>query len=588
MASGQRIFHFVMIKPSHYHDDGYVIQWLRSAIPSNSLACLYGLATDAKDRSALGEDVDIRLTAIDECNTRIRPDRIARMIRRDGGSGLVGLVGVQSNQFPRAMDIARQLRALGIQVCIGGFHVSGCLAMLPEVPPEIQEATDLGISIFAGEAEGGLLDVVLRDAWRGELKPLYNQMSELPELEGAPAPFLPPTRVKRTAGRHTSFDAGRGCPFQCSFCTIINVQGRKSRHRNADDVERIIRGNVAKGVNRFFISDDNFARNREWEPIFDRLIELREDRGFDIKFTIQVDTLCHRMANFIEKAGRAGVARVFIGLENINPDNLISAKKRQNKITEYRKMLQMWKDVGAITYAGYIIGFPADTPESVARDIDIIKRELPVDLLEFFYLTPLPGSEDHKKLYEKDVWMDGDLNKYDLNHVTTTHANMSAAEWEGAYWKAWADYYTDAHMETVMRRAAARGVSVGKMMFLLLWFYTCIHHERIHPLEGGYLRMKYRRDRRPDMARESIAAFYAGFVLETIVKHVKAAWLIWHIGRVRKRIKADPGRRSYQDLALTPVNDAELDTLDMFRATAPARAAVERTRKHSAIRASVG
>ena len=111
---------------------------------------------------------------------------------------------------------------------------------------------------------------------------------------------------------------------------------------------------------------------------------------------IQVDTLCHKIPNFIEKAQRAGVTRVFIGLENINPDNLLAAKKRQNKITEYRKMLLAWKAVGIWTYAGYILGFPGDTPESIRRDIEIIKRELPVDVLEFFFLTPLPGSEDHK------------------------------------------------------------------------------------------------------------------------------------------------------------------------------------------------
>ena len=114
-------------------------------------------------------------------------------------------------------------------------------------------------------------------------------------------------------------------------------------------------------------------------------------------FTIQVDTLCHKIPNFIEKATRAGAGRVFIGLENINPDNLIGANKRQNKITEYRAMLQKWRDHGALTAAGYILGFPADTKESILRDIEIIKRELPLDLLEFFYLTPLPGSEDHRQ-----------------------------------------------------------------------------------------------------------------------------------------------------------------------------------------------
>ena len=257
-----RRFLLVLVKPSHYDDDGYVIQWYRSAIPSNTLAVLNGLALDCADRRVLGADVALEIAALDETNTRIRPERIARQIA-DAGNGMVALVGVQSNQYPRAMDIARRLRACGIQVCIGGLHVSGTLAMLPEMPPELKEAQRLGISLFAGEAEGRL-EEVLRDAANGALKPLYNYMSDLPNIEDVPSPILPATRVARTAGQITSFDAGRGCPFQCSFCTIINVQGRKSRRRSADDVERIIRSNPAQGVNRFFITDDNVARNRDW------------------------------------------------------------------------------------------------------------------------------------------------------------------------------------------------------------------------------------------------------------------------------------------------------------------------------------
>ncbi len=203
-------------------------------------------------------------------HARIKPDRIIRRIStgsRFGARGLVALVGVQSNQYPRAMDMARKLRAGGVQVCIGGFHVSGCLSMLPELPPELKEAMDLGVSLFAGEAEGRL-EMLLRDAWNGTLKPLYNYMDDLPSLEGATLPILPAAQIKRTGGKLTSFDAGRGCPFQCSFCTIINVQGRKSRRRSADDVEQIIRQNVAQGVKRFFITDDNFARNTDWESDF--------------------------------------------------------------------------------------------------------------------------------------------------------------------------------------------------------------------------------------------------------------------------------------------------------------------------------
>ena len=580
--SGSKIFRLVLIKPSHYDAEGYVIQWVRSAIPSNTLATLNGLAVECARNRLLGEDVEVVIDAYDETNCRIRPKKIIRDIQR-AEAGMVGFVGVQSNQFPRTMDMARPLRAAGIQVVIGGFHVSGCVSMLPTLPPDIQEAVDLGISIYAGEAEGRL-DEVLEDAWRGDLKPVYNKMNDLPDLEGAVAPILPPSRIKRTAGSHTSFDAGRGCPFQCSFCTIINVQGRKSRYRTADDVEHIVRGNVTQGINRFFITDDNFARNRNWEAIFDRLIYLREDEGLDVKFIIQVDTLCHKTPGFIAKAGRAGCTRVYIGLENINPDNLMAANKKQNKITEYRTMLQMWKDVGAMTYCGYILGFPTYTPERILRDIEIIKAELPVDLLEFFCLTPLPGSEDHKNLYQKGVWMDPDMNKYDLEHVTAKHPLMSPQEWQDTYHKAWEIYYTPEHIERIMRRAAARDMSVGKVLFLVLWFFGCKTIEGVHPLEGGWLRRKYRKDRRPGLAVENAAVFYAKYLAHVVHGHYAILTLWWKYNQIRRRIKADPKRRDYMDLALTPVTEGELDELDLFTSSEAARAAVAKTHEEEARR----
>ena len=545
-------FSLILIKPSHYDDDGYVIQWLRSAIPSNTLAVIHGLALDCKERRVLGDDVEIVIKTLDETNTRIRPKKIAREI--GSGAGLVALIGVQSNQFPRAMDIARPLRAAGISVCIGGFHVSGCLAMLPGITPELQEATDMGISLFAGEAEGRFEEVLV-DAWKGRLKPLYNYMEDLPSLDGVPMPILPATRIKRTGGKITTFDAGRGCPFLCSFCTIINVQGRKSRRRSVDDIEQIIRRNLSQGINRFFITDDNFARNTDWEKVFDRLIAIREGEKLNLKFVIQVDTMCHRLPHFIEKAGRAGVARVFIGLESINPDALLGARKKQNKVAEYRKMLLEWKKAGVTVFAGYIIGFPSDTPESVMRDIETIQRELPIDLLEPHCLTPLPGSEDHQKLHRAGAYLDPDLNKYDLEHVTAKHSKMTTEEWQKLYHDAWIAYYSPEHLETVMRRAVATDCNAGNMTFLLLWYYSCVALEKIDPLEGGYLRRKYRKDRRPTLPVESPLVFYPRYLADLFQKHFTLAQLIWKYGKLRRQLKRDPEARHYMDLALTPVMD---------------------------------
>jgi len=572
-----KAFQLVLIKPSHYDDDGYVIRWWRAMTPSNSLAAVYGIAADCAERQVLGPDTTIDITVIDETNTRVDVPALVARFRRHDNFGCVALVGVQSNQYPRALDIARPFRAAGIAVAIGGFHVSGCLSMLDGEAVELNACRDMGIAIFAGEAEGRF-DSLIADAAAGRLAPVYNYMKDLPGMEGTPVPFLPKRHVERTLGASSSFDAGRGCPYQCSFCTIINVQGRKSRYRSADDVERIVRLNWAQGIRKFFITDDNFARNREWEATFDRLIELREKDGIPLGLMIQVDTLCHKIPNFMAKAKRAGVNKVFIGLENINPDNLAAAKKRQNKITEYRKMLLAWKEQGILTIAGYILGFPADTPATIRRDIEIIQHELPIDLLEFFCLTPLPGSEDHQTLWRNGVAMDADLNRYDVEHVCTAHAKMSAEAWQKIYHDAWGLYYTPAHMKTLLRRAVATGVPVGNLAKYLLTFSTTDRLENVHPLQGGILRMKHPSERRPGLKRENPLLFWPRFAWETFAKHAILAGSIARLAVWQAAIKRAPGAKDYMDQALTPVGDDD-ETSDLLTKTTGAAAAVAHIKK---------
>jgi hypothetical protein len=453
--------------------------------------------------------------------------------------------------------------------------------MLDETEPDLLVARELGITLFAGEFEGRC-DDFLRDAAAGALKPVYNFLKDLPALESTPPPILPKGFLKRTYKLMTSFDAGRGCPFECSFCTIINVQGRKSRKRSADDVERLIRMNLAQDVSWFFITDDNFARNKDWEPIFDRMIEVRQEvegTPRDIRAIIQVDTLCHKNPDFIAKAKRAGVRRVFIGLENINPLNLAGAKKRQNKITEYREMLLAWKHAGIVTYAGYILGFPEDTPESIAEDIAIIQRELPLDILEFFCLTPLPGSEDHKKLWQRGIAMDADLNKYDLEHVVTAHPRMTREQWEGIYRQAWRLYYTDEHIERLLRRAAAAGMSVSSTAAMIFAFSSIIEIEDIHPLQAGIVRLKRRTDRRPGLPIEPAWRFYPRLVAESLRKLRKYHKYWKRVDRLRRSIRRDPNRFNYWDPALAPTDAGDTDTMALFTHNEGARAAVQHARK---------
>ena len=189
-GTNDRRFCLILVKPSHYDDDGYVIQWLRSAIPSNSLAALYGLARDCAERRVLGDDVDIAVHAFDETNTRIRPDRTCghdrKRRRRHGDAGRRAVEPVPARPrhrtaVARARNPCRHRRLPRLR------HHHACWQGATRYSTD---ARHLGMSLFAGEAEGRL-DEVLRDADAGASQPLYNFMNDLPGIEGVPMPVLP-------------------------------------------------------------------------------------------------------------------------------------------------------------------------------------------------------------------------------------------------------------------------------------------------------------------------------------------------------------------------------------------------------------
>jgi hypothetical protein len=224
----------------------------------------------------------------------------------------------------------------------------------------------------------------------------------------------------------------------------------------------------------------------------------------------------------------------------------------------------------------------------VLRDIEIIKQELAVDILEFFFLTPLPGSEDHKTLAAKGVWMDPDMNKYDLNHIVTGHPKMSAQEWTDAYRGAWANFYTPEHIRTILRRAAQSEVGrPGTTLTTILWFKLMILFEGVHPLEGGALRLKYRRDRRSSMPREGILPFYAKYWGGTLAKLCKYLGVYLETRRTLKAVLSATDRRTYEDLAIAPVTDAGADDLALYQVTSGGAAALARQRQNDASRLRV-
>jgi radical SAM superfamily enzyme YgiQ (UPF0313 family) len=488
--------HLYLIKPTQYDDDGYVVRHWRGVLPSNTLACLAGLTDEVIAQKRLGEDVRVKVHLFDETVDKIPVKRICRLRHSSHSKTIVCLVGVQTNQFPRAVDLARIFRRAGLTVMIGGFHVSGYLALLPQIPPDIQQLLEEGITIVKGEVEETWGDL-LCDAVNGRLKPLYDFIDNKPDLYTKPIPAIRKSYLRKfVAPNFGTLDCGRGCPFECTFCTIINVQGRKMRFRSAEHIAAAVRRNYRDHrISFYFFTDDNFARNKNWEAIFDALIRLREEEQIPVEFMMQVDVLSWKIKNFISKARQAGCINVFIGMESVDPGNLAAAGKKQNNVREYSQLIEAYRNSDISTHVGYIIGFPYDTVDSVRRDLNFLMQEVRPDHASFFMLMPLPGSTDHVMMMRRGEWMHPDFNLYDSHHAVTVHPHLTGSAWRDLYFEAWRTFYSLKNMKELLRRGSRANYWNNFLRFL--WYKNSIQTEERHPMMCGFFRLKGRKNRRP-------------------------------------------------------------------------------------------
>jgi radical SAM superfamily enzyme YgiQ (UPF0313 family) len=528
-------FRIVLIKPSKYDDDGYVIRFWKGVLPSNTLNVLHGLTEEVKSSGVFG-DLIIEIVTFDETAEKLPVKKIIGWSRDPSTKLVVGLVGVQTNQFPRAFDLARQFRAAGIDVLIGGFHTSGTINMLSDQEPDIQALVKESITIVSGEVEESWGEI-LSDALQGRLKPIYSfaqDLQNLVDIGSAPLPRISPKTMRHFA--KPSFgtaDTSRGCPFACSFCTIINVQGRKMRERSPESIAELLRENYREhGVSFYFFTDDNFARKKLWRETFEEIIKLRK-QGIKISFMMQVD-LARKPKDFVRLAAQAGCTQVFIGMESVNPQNLKAEGKGQNHVEEYRAIINEWHDAGVIVHTGYIIGLPFDTKEQVPQDIRYLMDVIQPDQASFFMLTPLPGSHDHREMKRRGEWMDPDFNKRDSFHATIEHPNMSAEEWFEVYENAWKSFYSKENMIKVLSRWNHHPKVYWNLMSVFFWYKNAALIEREHPMIAGFFRLKDRLSRRPGFAIDPLPVHIWNRAKEVLrlfiswakfVKEMEEVWL---------------------------------------------------------------
>ena len=394
-----------MIKPTHYDDDGYPIQWLRSAIPSNTLACLNGLAEDCRRRKVLGRrrrhpHPHLRR---DQPPGPSGPDHRDDPPRRRPRADRPGRRAVQPvSARGRSGAAVPRRRPAGLHRRLPRLRLHRDAA--GDCRPTSREAQAMGISLFAGEAEEQRLDEVLRDAYARHAEAAL-QLHGRPAGAGRRAGADPAARARaahRRARCRASISAAaartsaRSAPS--STCRAARAASARPTISSASSART-----TRRASSRFFITDDNFARNRDWEELLrppDRC--CARARASNIGFTIQVDTLCHQIPNFIEKATRGRrPPRVHRAREH-QPGQ--SARRQEAAEQDHRiprHAAEVARRTARSPMPATSSASRATPRRSILRDIEIIKRELPLDILEFFFLTPLPGSEDHKVLSDQ-------------------------------------------------------------------------------------------------------------------------------------------------------------------------------------------
>jgi radical SAM superfamily enzyme YgiQ (UPF0313 family) len=508
LACGVRELDITLIRPTNYTDDGYPIQMRVGVIRSNTLTQMGTLARDlASYPFFAGLPMTVRL--VDEAIQRVPAKEIMRRSREPGVRTIVMLVGVQSNQFPRAQDIASWFLPQHIPVMIGGFHVSGMLAMVG-LTADLREAMCKGMILVAGEVEGERLPAIVEDVLRERAEPLYNFLNPTPDLSNIPTPRLTRADLEGFASPYSTIDTGRGCVFTCDFCTIINVQGRTMRCREPGQVVDFVRRNYHEaGVIHSFFTDDNIARNPRWRELFTGLIELREEEHIPFTFMMQSDLAARKIppGDFFRVAARAGCNQVFFGVESVNRDNLRSQGKFQNQVTEYRDLAVHLHSLGIACHAGYILGLPFDTPATITQDIAELQR-IGFDSASFYILAPLPGSKDHQRWWHERRWMESDFNTYDSAHVAVAPERMTRDELMKSYRTAWDQFYAIDHMVSVLKVWRHDWSTYWNRLFFFAAYLYASRIERLHPMNCGFWTVRHRNDRRSGLPREGLLPFW--------------------------------------------------------------------------------
>jgi len=476
-----------LVHPTNYRSDGTPRKWEKQILPTNAIGQLHALMPEKLENDT-NESIPIKVNFLEDTVQDFDPDHIADSMNTEEARGVVMLCGIQTNQWPRALDLASLCKEKGIPVVAGGYHVRA------DLPITQKQAETHGISLAIGEAESmiddhSFLEKILQDVWNDNLQSEYRQ-EENPGIEQtAISDILPEYQARMITPNMATMESSRGCPFPCSFCTIRTIGGTNVRTRNAENMRDWLKDAYdEKDIRSIFITDDNFSKSKERFEILEILKELRIN-GRNISAMIQADTMAtmgKAGERFVKGCKDAGVHSVFLGIESVDPEVLKTMNKPQNKPERYHEMTDAWHTANIITQCGFIIGNEGES-NGVGRRSAQILMDMGIDVAAAYIRTPLPGSVDYHVLHEKGLVKESDFNKYDCHsHGLIEFPNgLSSAQVKREYTSFYKHFYSIKNISGLAERL--HGENLKSAFRQWIWYRYAIKNGD-HPMYSGHKR----------------------------------------------------------------------------------------------------
>ena len=368
---------------------------------------------------------------------------------------LVGISSISSTA-PRAYSLADSYREQGIPVVLGGAHSSFLPGeglqhadyvicgegdeALPELVHMLEGGGDLGQVHNLAYMEG---DLVRQNPWRPFVA----------DLDSLPIPDYGLIHGWKGNGAHcVSIATSRGCPFNCSFCSVILLFGRKYRSNCVDRVMEEIRVNGSQAKHIFFC-DDNFTANRQRiKDLCDRILK----ENLKLEWSAQVRVEAARDPELLQLMARSGCYTVFVGLESINPATLKAYNKSQD-VDSIKECVVNFHNFGIRVHGMFVFGSEEDHYQ-VIRDTVKVSRQLDLDSLQYLILTPVPGTPVFEELEKQNRIICRDWSQYDGHHIVFQPRQFTPYELQKETIRAMKKFYS---WRSVVKRLISRD-----------WFYV--------------------------------------------------------------------------------------------------------------------